>query len=141
MKLGVYVFDLDGTLALRGDRDPFDMTRVGEDLPNEPVVTTCKALRYAGFVTIFFSGRDESAMLQTTMWLKHHVLDPDRGPLWMLLMRKIGDNRPDDVIKQELLDTITSRYNIIAAFDDRDKVVQMWRNNNIACFQVAPGDF
>ena len=83
----------------------------------------------------------ESAMLQTTMWLKHHVLDPDRGPLWMLLMRKVGDNRPDDVIKQELLDAIKHRYNIIAAFDDRDKVVQMWRNNNIACFQVAPGDF
>jgi len=26
-------------------------------------------------------------------------------------------------------------------FDDRDKVVNMWRENGIPCLQVAPGNF
>jgi hypothetical protein len=29
----------------------------------------------------------------------------------------------------------------MCTFDDRDKVVKMWRDNGIICFQVAPGDF
>ena len=27
------------------------------------------------------------------------------------------------------------------AFDDRDRVVAMWREEGVPCFQVAPGDF
>jgi hypothetical protein len=30
---------------------------------------------------------------------------------------------------------------VLCVFDDRDKVVKMWRENGINCFQVAPGDF
>jgi hypothetical protein len=30
---------------------------------------------------------------------------------------------------------------ILCVFDDRQKVVDMWRDNGIDCFQVAPGDF
>jgi hypothetical protein len=30
---------------------------------------------------------------------------------------------------------------IECVFDDRDKVVNMWRKRGIPCFQVAPGDF
>jgi hypothetical protein len=33
------------------------------------------------------------------------------------------------------------KSDILCIFDDRDKVVKMWRSNGIACFQVAPGDF
>jgi hypothetical protein len=31
--------------------------------------------------------------------------------------------------------------NLIAVFDDRDKVVKIWRNNGVRCCQVAEGDF
>jgi hypothetical protein len=59
------------------------------------------------------------------------------------MMRPIGDSRPDDVLKQEFLDRmlIVDRERLVAVFDDRDKVVAMWRRNGIACFQVAPGNF
>ena len=30
---------------------------------------------------------------------------------------------------------------ILCVFDDRTKVVNMWRENGLSCFQVAPGDF
>ena len=29
----------------------------------------------------------------------------------------------------------------LCVYDDRDKVVAMWRRNGVACFQVAEGDF
>ena len=30
---------------------------------------------------------------------------------------------------------------IVATFDDRNRVVAMWRDAGIPCFQVAPGEF
>ena len=30
---------------------------------------------------------------------------------------------------------------LIAVFEDRDRVVAMWRDAGVPCFQVAPGDF
>jgi hypothetical protein len=33
------------------------------------------------------------------------------------------------------------RERLVGAFDDRQRVVDMWRRNGITCFQVAPGDF
>lgn len=53
------VFDIDGTLALRGERRPFDWSRVGEDLPNEPIVELALRLRMTMEI-IYLSGRDES---------------------------------------------------------------------------------
>ena len=30
---------------------------------------------------------------------------------------------------------------VVAVFDDRDKVVNMWREVGLTCMQVAPGNF
>jgi hypothetical protein len=30
---------------------------------------------------------------------------------------------------------------VVAVFDDRDKVVNMWRENGLTCMQVAYGNF
>lgn len=145
------IFDIDGTLALHGARDPYDMTRVGEDVPNVPVQMIFLLLSAAALALaeteapalefVFTSGRDESARQQTEMWLQHHVISEHQQ--FRLLMRAEGDNRPDHEVKLEMLYKlrIIWRYNIIAVFDDRDRVVKMWRDNGVACFQVAPGDF
>ena len=55
-------------------------------------------------------------------------------------MRPLKDFTPDDVLKQLWLDNI-GKDNVLCTFDDRKKVVDMWRNNGITCFQVADGDF
>ena len=48
----------------------------------------------------------------------------------------------DDVLKKKWLDDLFPNIDdITCVFDDRDKVVQMWRDNGISCFQVAPGNF
>jgi hypothetical protein len=46
------------------------------------------------------------------------------------------------VLKKQWLDElILQGHEILCVFDDRDKVVKMWRENGISCFQVAEGSF
>jgi hypothetical protein len=48
----------------------------------------------------------------------------------------------DDILKEEWLNQeFPDKQNLLCVYDDRDKVVAMWRRNGIPCFQVAPGDF
>ena len=47
---------------------------------------------------------------------------------------------PDNDLKQGWLDTI-GKDNVAMVFDDRQQVVDMWRQNGLTCFQVADGDF
>jgi hypothetical protein len=45
---------------------------------------------------------------------------------WELQMRKKNDYRPDEVIKEEIYhNNIEPIYNVIAVFDDRQKVCDM----------------
>jgi hypothetical protein len=52
----------------------------------------------------------------------------------------------DDELKEEWLDAydlpgLLPRDEILCVYDDRDKVVKMWRRNGLPCFQVAEGNF
>jgi hypothetical protein len=50
---------------------------------------------------------------------------------------------PDDVLKRQWFDAMLrdDRERLVATFDDRDRVVKMWRDAGVTCFQVAPGEF
>jgi len=52
------IVDIDGTIALKGDRDPFHYHLADADLPNWPVIRTVQALHDAGNRIVFFSGRE-----------------------------------------------------------------------------------
>ena len=58
-------------------------------------------------------------------------------------MRRAGDYMPDDELKMHWLTEMSraDRSRLVAVFDDRAKVVRMWRSLGVACFQVAPGEF
>ena len=58
-------------------------------------------------------------------------------------MRRAGDFTPDEVLKRKWYEELGShdKARLVAVFDDRDKVVAMWRSIGVACFQVAPGKF
>jgi hypothetical protein len=130
------IFDLDGTVALRdkgpNGRDPYDMTRVGEDAPNEDILTLARLL-HQGVTVMFVSGRDETARKQTELWLQHHFGSHD----FYLYMRETNDMRPDETIKLEILENVRKNWKIIATFDDRNRVVDMWRANGVTCLQVC----
>lgn len=133
-----YLVDIDA-VALRGERGPSDWDAVGLDRPNGPVIRLLEALDGTGlFQFVFLAGRPEGCCEATEKWLVDHV-----GVEWgRLFMRDTGDDRPDDVVKMEIFDReIRERYNIAGVFDDRNRVVSMWRSLGLTVFQVADSDF
>ena len=148
-----YIFDLDGTLALCGHRqhlvqgkskdwDEF-FRRCVDDEPNLPVISLYKRLR-AGVKDanrfgdqrhfFIFSGRSDAVRPATEQWLADAGIEYD-----LLLMRKDGDFTPDEELKRSWMQPYRNQIEMV--FDDRDKVVAMWREECIPCCQVARGDF
>lgn len=143
------IVDIDGTVALRGGRSPYDWHRVLEDEPNRPVLTVVMAMQVLGYRTVFLSGRMEQCRADTALWLQRNGLVQDHtDPMaclfgWDLFMRADGDMRPDDLVKDQIFqEHIEPYFDVLCVFDDRDKVVKMWREKHkLTVLQVAPGDF
>lgn len=133
---GAWLVDIDGTLAHKGQRSPFDWKRVGEDTLNVPVNQIVRAIVNFGIGVVILSGRDSVCRPETEEWLERYGV-----PHAELYMRAEGDNRKDSIIKRELLDEVSKSWNVIGVLDDRDQVVEMWRSIGLPCFQVAPGAF
>lgn len=133
-----FLVDIDGTIALRGDRSPYDWSRVGDDTPNVPVVTVVRALARAGHRIIYLSGRSEVCRAATGAWIAAHVGVAGDA----LYMRPAGDYRPDEIMKRALYERyVRPRYPVRAILDDRAKVVRMWRALGLTVLQVDDGDF
>ena len=134
--------DIDGTVALHGDRSPYDPTRYHEDTPNDQVIDLIQRLAWAGESSVrlvFCSGRDETYRDVTERWLWDHIRLPFNTELFM---RPAGDKRNDAVVKLELFDKhIRHTYDVVCVFDDRDRVVKAWRSIGLTCLQVAEGNF
>ncbi|OIP78302.1 MAG: hypothetical protein AUK48_01980 [Oscillatoriales cyanobacterium CG2_30_44_21] len=128
------ICDLDGTIALIGDRNPYDAAKCELDRVNEPVRSI---LDRSGKKIIFLSGRNDQFKPQTLDWLaKHHIRFDE------LHMRHSGDTRKDSIVKQEMYEQfILHKYNISFVLDDRDQVVRVWRDLGLTCLQVDYGDF
>jgi predicted kinase len=134
----IVLVDIDGTVALFNGRGPYDVSRVGEDLPNAPVIAAVRAMHAAGHEVVFCSGRTDDCREATQAWLAEHVAVPHLA----LFMRATGDQRRDSVVKAEIFDKeIRSRYHVVGVFDDRQQVVRMWRALGLTVFQVAEGNF
>jgi len=65
-----------------------------------------------------------------------------------LKMRPTGKDfkfMPDDDLKKkwfnDLFPTQDHVDDVVCVFDDRQKVVDMWRDMGLTCMQVAPGNF
>jgi predicted kinase len=132
------ICDLDGTLAFLCGRNPYDATNCDLDQLNKPVANTLRNYEKFGYKIILVSGRQDTAREKTESWLKQHGINYE-----ILLMRKAKDMRKDAIIKKEIFDTfIAGKYFIEFTLDDRDQVVDMWRNElGLACFQVYYGNF
>lgn len=133
----IILVDIDGTVALHNGRSPYDYSRVLEDLPNTNVIRVVQELRKY-FGVIFLSGRPETCREDTATWLERHV-----GHFDGLFMRPADKLQVNDaVIKVELFNQhIRDRYNVIAVFDDRNRVVRAWRKLGLTCLQVNDGAF
>ncbi|WP_159467932.1 AAA family ATPase [Dyadobacter sp. 3J3] len=126
------ICDLDGTLANLNGRNPYDASKCDNDLLNHVVAGIIK-----GKTVIFMSGREDKYRAQTEFFLSKHGIE-----YVGLFMRATGDSRKDSIVKRELFDAnVRGRYNIEFVLDDRNQVVETWRQMGLICLQVAEGDF
>lgn len=135
-----FLVDIDGTLAhMRDHRGPFDWKSVGLDDVDEVIAEIVRMLMINDepYNIIVMSGRDEVCRPETEAWLADYAIPYDD-----LFMRPEGDMRKDNIVKAELFDKyVRDNYDVRFVLDDRQQVVDMWRDMGITCLQVAPGDF
>jgi hydroxymethylpyrimidine pyrophosphatase-like HAD family hydrolase len=133
----VVIIDIDGTVAEKTDRHIFNYKKVLTDSPKAEVIEVVNSFWKSGYKIIFLSGRPDSCFDDTYQWLSLNC-----PPFIKLLMRKTGDNRKDAEIKKEIyFNEIESNFDVLCVLDDRNQVVDMWREIGLTCLQVAPGDF
>lgn len=136
------LIDIDGTLAhnLSG-RDIYDLSRVHEDTVDPFVGLIADALYNYGVEQtgdpypriIILSGRTDDSREATEQWLGNNMIPYDE-----FYMRKTGDRRPDDIVKEEIYhEHIEPRYSVLGVIDDRPRVARMWRRLGLRVAQVG----
>lgn len=148
----IVIFDLDGTLALIEERRAlstknnqkldwdvfFDPKNIELDVPNNPVIKALDSFKKNGYLIYIMSGRLDTTKVATIKWLKKHKIVYDR--LWMRGNSFEEKYISDVELKQKWLRSVGVE-NVLCVFDDRAKLVEMWRKNGLTCFQVDEGNF
>ena len=146
------VFDLDGTLSDAAHRVHFLNHKPKKwrefylacdgDKPIEHTIQLLQMYHKDGHHVEIWSGRSDIVRDQTMKWLSNHGILS--YTVRRVRMRKEGDHRSDVYLKQGWLLDHVHNYGLSSpdlVFDDRTRIVEMWRRNNIPCFQVSKGDF
>ena len=162
------IFDLDGTLAdieirrkksikPNGKMDWdifFHPDNIKYDKPIPAIVNLIQTYEDKAYKIVIFSGRNDRSWKETKDWLKTHNIPHD-----LLVMRPdkfksksspvadgnpaTGDMRfmPDEILKKKMLDEFVDIDDVLFVVDDRQKVVDMWRDLGLVVLQPAPGNF
>lgn len=136
MKPTAIIVDIDGTLANhQGIRNPYDTSKYAQDTYHENVVRIVSELGAVNHV-ILVSGRDSAFREVTVAWLQNGFVYYDE-----FYMRAEGDKRNDAIVKHDIYhEHIAPRYNVIGVFDDRGRVLRMWREIGLTTFAVGDTD-
>lgn len=141
------IFDIDGTLAnidhrlhllYGGEASRWDafFAAMSDDQIVSPVRDLLRCVYEARHAVVICSGRPERYRDTTEDWLSAHGVFFDA-----LYMRPDGDTRPDHIVKAQLLRGIREDgYQPFIVIDDRQSVVDMWREEGLTCLQCAPGE-
>lgn len=141
------IIDVDGTLSNCAPRlatkpngkfhwEKF-FKEMGNDLPNEWCVRLAQIYYQMGFVIYIVTGRPAEYRAETETWLAKYGVPYD-----FLYMRGTKDNRQDSIVKKEILHTLLPKKELIEfVVDDRQQVVDMWREEGLTCLQCNPHEF
>lgn len=132
------VFDIDGTLAHKGDRSPYDMTKVDQDTVDLPTAYMLDVLRRDDIKIIICTGRtdDGHGRELSEKWLQDHGMYYDE-----FYIRANGDQRADWVVKEEFWEKICENNHILGMYDDRLQVVRRARMLGFKVFNVEHNNF
>ena len=159
------VFDLDRTLAncshrehyLAGGHKDWDgfFAAARRDKPIETTLEIMRLLYGAGHRLEIWTARPDAYRNATAQWLKlaagikiagdplAGIFQPRTILINRLLMRPAEDRRDDTEIKREWLDTVRKIEGVVPdlVFEDRSRLVDMYRAEGVTCYQVDHGDF
>ena len=137
------IFDMDGTLAnvssIRHHLTTFEATKRrvikhfdrfhAESVnvpPHSHVVNAAQVAKMLGNDVLIVTARKHQWRHHTAWWLAMHGVPSDA-----LFMRANNDNRPDYLVKKDMLATIRKAWNPIYAWDDNPAIIQLWEEENI----------
>jgi len=153
----IFVVDLDGTIADQTHRVGYVLNKQWDeyhsqskyDLPFPEIVEFLKRFNQSvphGFASrlefICLTGRNAKFRAQTLEWLRRYEIEPDE-----LLMRPDGDFTPDHKLKPTMLANYLEvnldhlKEEVLFVMEDRERVVEAWRNLGVPCWQVRQGAF
>ena len=134
------IFDMDGTLAnVSGIRhylrptpphrsknfDAFHSESV-DCPPNHHVLNHATVAHLLGHKIIIVTARKQKWRHHTAWWLALHGVPSDA-----LFMRRDDDNRPDYLVKKDILDAILHTWDVVHAVDDNPSVIALWHEHGI----------
>lgn len=142
MKKGYLILDLDGTIAVSGERNIFFTTNprnyraaeagVIHDEIIEPIHTLVTEMNNAGYDIIVMSAREESCKAITKKWLELRGI-----PFKDIYMKKVDDFRKDFIVKREMLrEIIEKEGQPLFALEDRSDVVEMFAEEGVFSLRV-----
>lgn len=165
---GVLFCDVDGTVADLTHRRlaaeaadpkykwPVFRKNMDADKPIQHVIDAVIELKSAGWTVVMMTARSAIDLDVTEDWLERHGITYDaiyirddwlreEDGVTIKLSRRgkpMPDARKDNIVKTELLAKARADgYDPTLVFDDRDQVVEMWRDHGIMCVQTAEGNF
>jgi len=168
MNKNTVIFDLDGTLADINERKQksqldngkmdwdifFDPENIKLDKPKPEVIKCAQMFHQQGYKIVIFSGRNDRSFHTTQEWLAQHevpydllVCRPDKfkDESWPVAEGNPATYKmrfmPDQILKKEMLDTFVDIDDVFIIFEDRKKVVDMWRELGLTCFEVEEAIF
>jgi predicted kinase len=131
------ICDLDGTLALFGNKNPYDRD-FENDVVNKQVRDVLDMFVHESFSSphiIFLSGRSDKYKEITEKWISSKAGLPFIA--WELHMRKEGDSRSDVIVKKELFDEfVRDKYYVDFVIDDRLQILDLWHSMGLFTFNV-----
>ena len=136
------IADLDGTLCdvsgilhfLEGEeRDFAAFHAASADCPaRSDVVEAVRAAHEAGRAVLVLTSREFVWRDLSLDWLVAHDIPYDE-----LVMRIVGDYRPDHVVKAEMLDQAeTDGWSVSEAWEDSEDIAELWESRGIVVHRV-----
>lgn len=144
MERKTIISDIDGTIAnldhrlsLRKEHIRLFFDACDKDTPIKNVISLLNILKKDHDI-VFITGRAEFTRSKTVKW----IVENTDIELFSLHMRKNNDKREDHIIKSEIIDNLGLKpSNVVTVFEDRQSVVDMWREKGFHVCQVDKGDF
>lgn len=131
-KQDAIISDIDGTVAVCGDRNPYDTASADKDGLYSDVADAIQQSLRSTRKLLFVTGREEKFRELTTKWLNQYFDN------YELYMRPSSDKRKDYIVKEEILiNQILPKYNIFLAYDDRPRCSRVYRKYGITTMHVG----